>query len=278
VARRDAANFWSAGMAEYHELYRRAHYYDIVFRRDVGREIDFLLAACRQHAGGGPASLLDIACGPGYHAWEAARRGLRSIGLDLRPEMVELGAAWSAAEGVSVEWLAADMRDFRLERPVDLAICMFDGLDALLGNDDIVRHLQVVAGNLGPQGLYVLEWTHPRDCSMQRYGDFRYEGRRDGVAVQVTWAIEPPVVDLVAGTAAVVIELRVDDRGRPLRMIDTAKERFLLPQEIALLVERSAAFDVVGWYGDFDLAQPLDMSPASRRMIVVLRKRVPLDG
>jgi len=67
-------------MAEYHELYRRARYYDIVFRRDVGREIDFLLAACHRHAGIEPASLLDIACDPGYHAWEAARRGLRSIG------------------------------------------------------------------------------------------------------------------------------------------------------------------------------------------------------
>jgi SAM-dependent methyltransferase len=260
-------------MAEYHELYRRAAYYDIVFRRDVGREVDFLLAACRLHAGTEPGSLLDIACGPGYHAWEASRRGLRSIGLDLRPEMLELGAAWGAAEGARVEWLSADMRDFRLDRPVELAICMFDGLDALLSNDDIVRHLRAVAGSLGPRGLYVLEYTHPRDCSMQSYGDFRYEGRRDGVAVEVTWAIEPPVVDLVAGTAEVVIELRVDDRGRPLRIVDRAKERFLLPQEIVLLAERSAALEVVGWYGDFDLDQPLDMSPASRRMIAALRKR-----
>lgn len=265
-------------MAEYHELYRRARYYDIVFRREVGREIDFLLAVCRQHAGAEPASLLDIACGPGYHAWEAARRGLRSIGLDLRPEMLELGAASSAAEGPRVEWLTADMRDFRLERPVDLAICMFDGLDALLTNEDIVRHLRAVAGNLGPRGLYVLEYTHPRDCFMQNYGDFRYEGSRDGVEVEVTWAIEPPVLDLVAGTAEVMIELRVNDRGRRLRIVDSAKERFLLPQEIVLLAERSAAFDVVAWYGDLDLGQPLDMSPASRRMIGVLRKRVTPDG
>ena len=168
-----------------------------------------------------PRSLLDIACGPGYHAWEASRRGLRSIGLDLRPEMLELGAAWSAAEGASVEWLAADMRDFRLERPVDLAICMFDGLDALLSNDDIVRHLRAWPAASARAGCTCWSTPIPRDCSMQSYGDFRYEGRRDGVAVEVTWAIEPPVVDLVAGTAEVVIELRVDDRGRPLRIVDT---------------------------------------------------------
>ncbi|MGH6897297.1 MAG: class I SAM-dependent methyltransferase [Geminicoccaceae bacterium] len=266
-------------MAEHHEIYRRARYYDIAFRRDVGREVDFLLAACRHHAGAEPASLLDIACGPGYHAWEAARRGLRSIGLDLRPEMLELAAAWSAAQGARVEWLAADMRDFRLDRPVDLAICMFDSLDALLSNDDIVRHLRIVASNLGPHGLYVLESTHPRDCSVQSYGDFRYEGRRDGVAVQVTWPSEPPVVDLVAGTAEVAIELRVNERGRPLRIVETAKERFpLLPQEIVLLAERSGAFEAIGWYGDFDLDQPLDMSLASRHVICVLHKTRTPDG
>jgi len=192
--------------------------------------------------------------------------------------MLELGDAWSAAEGARVEWLTADMRDFRLDQPVDLAICMFDGLDALPTNDDIVRHLRAVARSLSPHGLYVLEYTHPRDCSVQRYGDFRYAGRRDGIEVEVTWAIEPPVVDLVAGTVEVVIELRVNDRGWPLRIIDTAKERFLLPQEIVLLAERSGVLEVAGWYGDFDLGQPLDMSPPSRRMIGVLRKRTPHDG
>jgi hypothetical protein len=32
------------------------------------------------------------------------------------------------------------------------------------------------------------------------------------------------------------------------------------------------AFRLVGWYGDFDLNQPLDNSPASTRMITVLQK------
>ena len=60
--------------------------------------------------------------------------------------------------------------------------------------------------------------------------------------------------------------------------MDTARERFLLPQEIGLLAERSGMFEIAGWYGDFDLGQPLDMSPASRRMIGVLRKRATRDG
>ncbi|MCB0164516.1 MAG: hypothetical protein KDI79_09835 [Anaerolineae bacterium] len=34
-------------------------------------------------------------------------------------------------------------------------------------------------------------------------------------------------------------------------------ERLLLPQELALLAECSRVFQAVGWYGDFDLNQPL---------------------
>jgi hypothetical protein len=198
--------------------------------------------------------------------------------MDLRPEMLELAAEWSREQGVEVEWIAADMRDFRLDRPVDVAINMFDGLDALLTNQDLVHHFRAIAGNLTPGGLYVIECTHPRDCSMHEYGEFRYGGSRDGVDVRIRWAIEPPVVDIVAGTAEVVTEMEVDDNGQPFRIVDRARERFLMPQEIALLAERSGALEVVAWHGDFDLDQPLDLSPRSRRMIAVLRKGTGADG
>ena len=62
---------------------------------------------------------------------------------------------------------------------------MFDGLDALLTNQDLVHHFRAIAGNLTPGGLYVIECTHPRDCSMHEYGEFRYGGSRDGVDVRI---------------------------------------------------------------------------------------------
>ena len=147
-------------MAEYHELYRRAPTTtSSSAATSAARSTSCWqpAAACRDRARVAPRYRL--------------RPGLPRLGGGApRPEehrprspAGDAGArrAWSAAEGVRVEWLAADMRDFRLERPVDLAICMFDGLDALLSNDDIVRHFRAVAGNLGPRGLYVLEYTHP---------------------------------------------------------------------------------------------------------------------
>jgi len=54
-------------MAEHLNLYQRARYYDIIFDRDVSREVEFIQRAFQRYAGRpGPGSVLDLACGPGW--------------------------------------------------------------------------------------------------------------------------------------------------------------------------------------------------------------------
>jgi len=254
-------------------LYQRAIYYDVIFDRDVSREADFITQAYQQYSGmTGPAAVLDLACGPGYHALEFARRGVAATGLDLGKEMLTLAREKAAAQGLQVHWMEGDMRSFALERPVDAAFIMFDGLDALLSNDDLVTHLRAVGQALNPGGVYLVDLTHPRDCSFQSYGSFGYHGRRDGVDVEIRWATNSPHFDLVTGVADVELELHVRDNGREILVKDRARERLLLPQEIRLLAESSGLLQVVGWHGDYDVRQPLDNSQASRRMIAVLQR------
>lgn len=244
----------------------------MLFERDVSREIDFMTAAYQHCTGRLPASVLEIACGPGYHSRAFARRGLRAIGLDLNPAMISLAQEKSAAEGLAVTWLETDMRQFQLDAPVDLVFCIFDGLDALQTDDDVIHHFQTVARNLTPAGLYIIDLTHARDCSFGHYSSFRYSGQREGVAIEIKWATNNPCYDLVTGTAHVELEMHVNDHGRQLVIHDSANERLFFPPEIRLLARLSQALQVVGWYGDFILDQPLDFSPASRRMVGVLQK------
>ncbi len=260
-------------MAEHNNLYQNVVYYDLIFEREVSREVDFLLAACRHYAGREPQATLEVACGPGYHTRALARRGLRASGLDLNGAMIALALQKDAAEGVKANWLEADMRHIQLSEPVDVAFCMFDGLDALLSNTDLVQHFRTVGASLTERGIYLVDLTHPRECSFWHYTPFRYAGESDGVSVEIQWAINNPRYDLVTSVAHVELEMRVNDHGRQWTIHDSAKERLLLPQEICLLAELSGALRVVGWHGDFDLAQPLDASPTSRRMIIILQKQ-----
>ncbi|HET6566727.1 MAG TPA: class I SAM-dependent methyltransferase, partial [Rhodothermales bacterium] len=226
-----------------------------------------------RHAGRDATSVLEIGCGPGYHVRALSRHGLRAVGLDLSAPMIQLARERADAEGTIVEWLVADMRDFHLDEPVDLAVCYFDGIDALLDTDDLLHHLETVAQNLAPGGLYVIDCTHPRDCSYTNYGDYTYSGERDGVKVDIIWATNGPKIDPLTGVAEVGLEMHVQDNGFRHVIRDVARERCFTPQEINLLVRLSGAFEIAGWYGDFDVHQKLDNSPQSRRMIAVLQKR-----
>lgn len=129
-----------------------------------------------------------------------------------------------------------------------------------------------MAANLTENGLFLIDVTHPRDCSFQDYGTFVYNGSRDGTVVDVVWATNHPAFDLVSAVAQVNIEMRVSENGHQQIISDMAYERLLLPQELALLANQSGMFQAVGWYGDFNLIQPLDNSPASRRLIAIMQK------
>jgi SAM-dependent methyltransferase len=260
-------------MAEHNNLYGYVVYYDLIFDREVNPEVDFIIQVYRYYVKRDPQAMLELACGPGYHTRALARRGFRAIGVDLSSAMINLARRKDAAEGVSATWIEADMRHIQLNEPVDVAFCMFDGLDALLSNEELVCHFRSVAANLTDQGIYFIDLTHPRECNYWYYTPFHYVGQRPGVSAEIRWATNSPRYDLVTNVAHVELEMRVFDHGQQLLIQDSAKERLLLPQELSLLADLSGMFRVAGWYGDFNLNQSLDDSPASRRMILILQKQ-----
>lgn len=259
-------------MAEFNQVYARASYYDIAFRRDIDPEVAFIISEYERLNGRPLASVLEIACGPGYHVCAFVKKGVRAIGLDLRPEMIEFAKAYAREQGVSAEWIAADMRGFSLPKPVDAIITMYDSIDCLATGDDLVDHFRTVAKNLTSGGMYLFEVTHPRDCSMFNYGSYKYEGERDGTKVEIIWAVNDPVPDPITQIAEVETILRVTEKDRVMEFRDKARERFTMPQEFMALIKLAGGLDVVDVYGDFVQGRRMDNSPASRRMIFVLRK------
>jgi SAM-dependent methyltransferase len=260
-------------MSGYDELYRRAQYYDIAFKRDVSREVDFVLDVARQYTGTEIKSIIDIACGPGYHAHELARRGLEAFGLDLQAQMLDIARERADAENLKVKWVQADMRNFRLDRPVDAAITLCNGVIALRTNEDYLQHLRSVADNLKPGGIYIVDLINPRVCSFENYGDYLYTGRSDGISVEIQWGTNNPRFDHLTGVAYVEIQMKVNDHGKVEVIQDSEYERLVLPQEFTLMNELAGSFKILGWYGNYDLKQPFDDTPKSDYLLAVLQKK-----
>lgn len=256
------------------DVYTWAHYYDIVFKRDINHHIRFFHEVFEYHAGRKLQSLLDVACGPGYHAQEIARQGLRGVGLDLSHQMLELGRQQSVGL-TTMEFLEADMTNFHLDEAVDMAVCMFDGIDLMTSQEAAINHFTVMADNLTAGGLYLIERTHPRISSPYHLGGvFTYRGARDGVEVEFDWALNEPVPDIVTGIAEIHMQMRINEHGERKTIFDKSYERTMAMGEVQLIAEHVVkAWKIVGYYGDYTMNQPLDWTPNAKSMITVLQKR-----
>ena len=66
-------------------------------------------------------TLLDLGCGPGRHAVPFAQRGFRVTAVDLSAFHLGKARDRAAAAGVSIEFVAGDMREFVRPAAFDLA-------------------------------------------------------------------------------------------------------------------------------------------------------------
>jgi SAM-dependent methyltransferase len=264
----------------HHAFYDDAHAYDVAFGyREVDVELDFLLAAAQRHGTGATTSFLELASGPGYHAGAAARRGLRSVALDLSAPMIERARARAAREGVLVEGLVADMADFRLSQPVDLACNLLTSISYLTSTKALHAHFACVARALRPGGVYVVENNHPNDFwtrahfEPSRWTMTATEGDRT-LEVFTSWIDEPPVIDVVTQTYSVKARTEVTETtaaGTSRRtLIDHATLRMIWPQE---LVAHGLAhgLTLARLYGALDLDVAIDDARAWRTVAVFVK-------
>jgi len=258
-------------MADVNVLYRHPSYYDIIFRRSVAPEVEFMISVFQEYTGHPLRSVIELGCGPGYHARAFALQGYAAHGLDRSEEMIRFAGREAENEGAAVEWSAGDMRDFALSEPVDLAFCVFDSIDGLHSIDDFVQHFQAVAGSLASDGLYIIGQSHQRDARLLDYGPFHYQGERNGCKVTLDWATDVRTHTLTQ-TADVEIVVRVEDDGARTEHRHRTVESFATPIFLAATARLSAVLEPVAWYGAFRLDQPYDDSPASTHCITVFRK------
>lgn len=102
-----------------------------------------------------PKVILDVACGTGIPTMLLAERGYRLIGVDRSPEM--LAELEAKVAGRPVTTVRADIRDFELAEPADAAISLYDSINYLLVEEDLVRCFGCVRRALTPGGLFAFD-------------------------------------------------------------------------------------------------------------------------
>jgi SAM-dependent methyltransferase len=110
--------------------------------------------------------VVDVACGTGIAVAAFAQAGYRVTGIDRSPHMLERArqridqVEATKRHTQPITLIEADMRDFTLpdgDQPADLVTCMYDSLNYLLKQDDLVAAFRCAAQALRAGGLYIFD-------------------------------------------------------------------------------------------------------------------------
>lgn len=120
-------------------------------------------------------SVADLGCGTGNTALPWARMGLRTIGIDASSAMLERAARKAAEEGVPLELIQRDIRDFTLDTRVDLITCLYDTVNYLTERGSVEDMFRAVRRNLAPQGLFIFDLNSRHKLSTVTKDTFYFE-------------------------------------------------------------------------------------------------------
>lgn len=269
----------SGGSADHQDFYQQAAWYDLAFSyRDYAAEIDFVLEVAKQLGKGPIRSILELAAGPARHALEAARRGYRALALDASAAMAEYGRQLANEQGLSLAYLVADMRDFSLGEPdspqtIELALLMIDSVAYLLTQADFCRHLQAVGRHMNPGGLYLIEFSHPKDLlTPNKSVSTDWEMAADDTRVHLQWGAADDAFDPIGQIAEVSVRLRVQTPQGITILTDRAPQRFYTYPEILALLALQGDFKLAASYGGFKPEIGLNDAEAWRMILVLERQ------
>lgn len=136
-----------------------ADLYELIFsREDAHRHAERLHETIQERVPGA-TTLLDVACGTGWHL-ERLREWYAVEGIDLSPGMVRLAS--QRLPGVPIH--EADMRSFDLGRTFDAVLCLSSSIAWMRTRQDLNRAVETMARHTGREGVLIIEpWDFPEE-------------------------------------------------------------------------------------------------------------------
>ncbi|MCH9032788.1 MAG: class I SAM-dependent methyltransferase [candidate division Zixibacteria bacterium] len=256
------------------DTYNNARYYEIAFSfRDIIAEVDVFEELFKRYSNIRVKSVLEIACGACPHMMELARRGYKYVGLDLNEEMLKYSRDRAVESGIDAEIIRADMVDFKINEQVDFAYIMLGSL-SVKSNSELASHFSAVACAVKSGGLYLLDWCIQFEGHHENDEGSSWDMEEAGIKVSTNVKWKP--LDLAEQVFEEVITFDINDNGKRVRISGSEIKKAIYPQEFLLFVSAHKDWEFIGWWNNWNLADPLEKYSKTAqkisRPIVVLRK------
>jgi len=139
---------------------RSAQYYDEIYAsidKDYQAEANKAHLLIQEHKQSTGNTLLDVACGTGFHA-SLLSRHYQVEGLDLDPQMLKI----AKKKHPGIRFHHGDMADFDLKRQYDAIICLFSSIGYVRTKPRLQKAIRTMGKHLLPGGVLLVEpWFTP---------------------------------------------------------------------------------------------------------------------
>ena len=221
----------------------------------TGAEIDQILSLTGLEPG---MQVLDLCCGPGRHSLELARRGFRVTGVDRTAPYLDQARQKAADEGLNVEWIQADMREFCRPDAFDAVLSMYTSFGYFEDPADDRTVAENICRSLRANGVVFLEMVGKEEIA-RRFQERTWSEEPDGTILLQERRIRPGW-DLIENRWILI------KRGKRKEL--SFAHRLYSGVEIKRLLTDSG-FSKVDLYGSFEGA-PYDHTAG--RLVVLARK------
>lgn len=142
-----------------------AQFYDALYReKNYEEECRLLSKIFSKFSEHKIASILDLGCGTGNHAFILNKLGYEVLGVDRSKRMLEIAEekAKKFPTSKSISFHHGDLRNFNINRKADAAIMMFGVLSYMTKNNEVLEVLHSVKNHLHPKSLFIFDvWYGP---------------------------------------------------------------------------------------------------------------------
>jgi ubiquinone/menaquinone biosynthesis C-methylase UbiE len=151
---------------------KSAQYYDEIYAsidKDYEAEAKKAHRFIQKHKQTKGKSLLDVACGTGFHA-SLLSKYYQVEGLDLDSEMLKV----AKKKHPQIRFHQGDMTDFNLQRQFDVIVCLFSSIGYVKTKARLQKAIKNMSKHLLPGGVLLIEpWFtpvqwHPGRASMMQ--------------------------------------------------------------------------------------------------------------
>lgn len=199
-------------------------------------------------------SILDLASGFGRHAILFAKRGFNVTAVDLSDILLSIAKDNAAAEGVNINFVHSDIRQFNPAFQYDLIVNLFTSIGYFEKDEENYFILRKVYDLLAENGFFVLDYFN-KNFVVKNLVAETVEEIEDGKITQNRF---------IEGMR-IVKEITIDRKGKVNKYHESV--RMFSSEELINMLQK-LGFKKIKTFGDFS-GNPFELETSPRIIIIV---------